>query len=58
MVLPTTINLTKYENIGLVLLKRKRQTSKSELIREAVRLLIKQEGISDQEIIDNMEEAI
>ena len=39
------INLSKYERQGLVLLQEKREVSESELVREAIRLLMKNEGV-------------
>ena len=45
MLYRTQINLSRYEKAGLERIKEKRQVSRSELIREGIRLLMKNEGI-------------
>ena len=45
MVSQKTITISDYEKVGLVLLKKKRKCSFSELIREGIRLLMEKEGI-------------
>ena len=45
MVSAKTITISDFERKGLELLKKQRKVSHSELIREAVRILMKKEGI-------------
>ena len=58
MVTPKTINLSQYEIEGLNKLKKQRHVSQSELIREAIRLLMRQEGIINKKDENVTNEAI
>ena len=49
MVSSKQITISDYERKGLELLKQKRKVSHSELIREAIRILMKMEGVEISE---------
>jgi len=46
MIIQKSVTISEYEQKALELLQKKRKVAKSELIREAIRLLLEKEQIS------------